>query len=69
MSTTQSAKSSRTFWIWLLIIVSVLAGLSALLDALRYMGWLPVAALGPLQFFLPTASWLGAIMAFILALI
>jgi hypothetical protein len=59
----------KTFWIWLLIIVAVIAGLLAFLDAARYMGWLPIAALGDLKFFLPSASWLGAGLAVITGLI
>lgn len=68
MSTSSKSKN-RTIWIWLLIIVAVVAGLLAFLDAARYMGWLPIAALGDLKFFLPSASWLGAIFAAIAGLI
>ncbi|RIK22628.1 MAG: hypothetical protein DCC51_04670 [Anaerolineae bacterium] len=62
-------KRSRTIWIWLLIVVAFVIGVFNLLDAARLMGWLPIAALGELKFFLPSANWLGAIMYVILALI
>lgn len=68
MSTSSSGKQ-RTFWIWLLIAISVIAGLLGFLDAARYMGWLPIAALGDLKFFLPSASWLGAFFAGVVGLI
>jgi hypothetical protein len=55
--------------VWIFIIVAVLAGLNALLDAARYMGWLPVAQLGNLEFALPSANWLGAIMSAIVGVI
>lgn len=64
-----STNRSRTIWIWLLIIVAFVIGVFNLLDAARLMGWLPIAALGDLKFFMPNASWLGAIMYVILALI
>lgn len=65
----QSARPQKTIWIWLLIIVAVVAGLLALLDAARYMGWLPIVALGDMKFALPSANWLGAMLAGINALI
>ncbi|MCW5848337.1 MAG: hypothetical protein KIS95_13980 [Anaerolineae bacterium] len=66
MSNTVTGRS-RTIWIWVLIIVAVLIALSDLLDAARYMGWLPIAALGDLDFALPSASWLGSLMSLLLA--
>lgn len=66
MSNTVTGRS-RTIWIWVLIIVAVLIALSDLLDAARYMGWLPIAALGDLEFVLPSAYWLGALMSLLLA--
>lgn len=60
---------SRTIWIWILILIAALAGIYNLIDAARYMGWLPAATLGELKFFLPNANWLGAIFAVLLALI
>jgi hypothetical protein len=68
MSNTVTGRS-RTIWVWILIVVAVLAGIHNLLDAARYMGWLPIAALGNLNFFLPSANWLGALLAVGLALI
>lgn len=66
---TSSAGKKRTFWIWLLIAICVIAGLLAFLDAARYMGWLPIVALGDLKFFLPSARWLGAFFAAVVGLI
>ena len=66
MSNTVTGRS-RTIWIWILIFVAVLIAISDLLDAARYMGWLPIAALGDLKFALPSASWLGALMSLLLA--
>lgn len=67
--TNTSTRRSRTIWIWLLIVVAVLAAISDLLDAARFMGWLPIAALGDLKFVLPSANWLGALMSGLLAAI
>ncbi len=67
--TATKAGRSRTIWIWLLIIVSVVIAIFNLLDAARFMGWLPIAALGDLKFVLPSASWLGALLAVGLAAI
>jgi hypothetical protein len=64
-----STGKSRTWAIWLLVIVAVIAGILALLDAARYMGWLPVATLGELKFVLPSAQWFGAILSAIVAVI
>jgi hypothetical protein len=69
MSSSTVTGRSRTIWIWILIVVAVLAGIFNLLDAARFMGWLPIAALGDLQFFAENIYWLGAIMAVVLALI
>lgn len=68
MTTTKTGRS-RTIWIWLLIIVAVLIAISDLVDAARYMGWLPIAQLGNLEFALPSAAWLGALMSVLLAAI
>lgn len=68
MSTSSKSKN-RTIWIWLLIIIAIVAGLLAFVDAARYMGWLPIVALGDLKFFLPSASWLGAFFAGVVGLI
>ena len=69
MSTRSGSSRNRTIVVWIFIIVAVLAGLNALLDAARYMGWLPVAQLGNLEFALPSANWLGAIMSAIVSVI
>lgn len=67
--TTTRTTPKRTIWIWILIVVAVLIAISNLVDAARYMGWLPIAALGDLNFFMPSASWLGALMAVVVAAI
>lgn len=59
----------RTWAVWILIIVAVVAGILAVLDALRYMGWLPVATLGNLNFFIPDIYWLGAGLSALVAVI
>lgn len=56
----------RTASVWILIVLAVVAGILALLDAARYMGWLPVSIttlLGEIKFFLPSANWFGALMS------
>lgn len=62
------AQRERNWAVWLLAALAVIAGLLALYDAARYMGWAPIS-LGPIQFVLPTVQWLGAIMSAIVAVI
>lgn len=59
----------RNWAVWVLVVLAVIAGILNLLDAARYMGWLPIAALGNLNFFLSSANWLGALFAFMLGVI
>jgi len=59
----------RNWAVWVLIVLAVVAGLLDLLDVGRYLGWLPVATLGPLNFFIESANWLGALFAAIVAVI
>jgi hypothetical protein len=68
MTSTKTGRS-RTIWIWLLIIVAVIIAIFDLLDAARFMGWLPFAGLGDLEFFVPSVMWLGAFMSVFLAAI
>lgn len=68
MSSTSKGRS-RTIWIWILIIIAGLAAIYNLLDAARYMGWLPISALGEMKFFIQNANWLGALFAVLLAAI
>ncbi|MCW5881931.1 MAG: hypothetical protein KIS91_13425 [Anaerolineae bacterium] len=63
-----SAPRQRNWAVWVLAALAVIAGLLALYDAARYMGWAPIS-LGPIQFVLPTVQWLGAIMSAIVAVI
>ncbi len=62
-----STGKNRTGAIWLLTILAVIAAIFAVIDTLRLMGILPVAVLGPMNFY--RTSWLGAILAGIVALI
>jgi predicted flap endonuclease-1-like 5' DNA nuclease len=64
------AKRERTFAITLLAILAGIAGILSLLDAMRYMGWLPFK-LGDtgMQFVVPQAQWFAAIMAAIVGVI
>lgn len=55
----------RPVAVTVLAILAVVAGIVAILDVLRYLGLLPIAALGELEFF--GVSFLGAIMAAIVA--
>lgn len=62
----------RNWAVWVLVILAVIAGILALLDAARYMGWLPftVPVMGnEISFVLPSASWLAAIMSAIVGVI
>jgi predicted flap endonuclease-1-like 5' DNA nuclease len=65
----QPAKRERTFAVVILAGLAVIAGLLSFLDAARYMGWLPIATFGDMNFVLPNASWFAAIMAGIVGII
>jgi hypothetical protein len=58
---------NRPFAVTLLAIVAGIAGIVAVMDVLRYLGLLPVAALGELSFY--GSNVFGAFMAGIVALI
>jgi signal transduction histidine kinase len=66
---TAVVKKERTFVVTLLAILSGVVGILSLLDAARYMGWLPIAMLGEMKFFLPSAQWFAALMALLVAVI
>lgn len=53
----------KTWAVYILFILAIIAGLLAFVDAARYMGWLPVATLGEMKFTLPSAYWLGALLS------
>ncbi len=53
----------RNWATWVLAGLAVIAGILALLDAMRYLGWLPIASLGNLNFFVPSANWIGALLS------
>ena len=59
----------RTLAVILLALLAVVAGILALLDAARYMGWLPIATLGDMKFVLPNAQWFAALMSAIVGVI
>lgn len=62
----------RTWAVWLLVIFAVIAGILALVDAARYMGWLAfdIPVMGQeISFVLPNAQWLAAIMSGIVGII
>jgi hypothetical protein len=59
----------RTFSVWILVILAVLAGIIDLIHAAQYMGWLPVATFGQLNFFLPSAYWFGALLSVMVGII
>ncbi|MFN2137752.1 MAG: hypothetical protein ACK2UK_17465 [Candidatus Promineifilaceae bacterium] len=59
----------RTWAVYVLFVIAIIAGILALLDAARYMGWLPIATLGELKFTLPSAAWLGAILSALVGII
>ena len=64
---TSNTGRSRNIWVWLLIIAAILVALNDLLDAARFMGWLPIATFGDLVFYSPSVMWLGALMSLLLA--
>ncbi len=59
----------RNWAVWVLAALAFVAGLLALVDAARYMGWLPIAALGDLKFVVPSVNWLGAFLSVIVGFI
>jgi hypothetical protein len=68
----EGTQKARPAAMTVLVIIAVIAGISALLNALRYMGWLPVTistSLGNLTFNMPSFQWLGALIELFIALI
>ena len=63
----------RTWAVYVLFALAIIAGILALIDAGRYMGWIPINAsipgLGEVKFTLPSAQWLGAILEAIVGII
>lgn len=55
--------------VWVLVELAVIAGFLDLLDVGRYMGWLPMADLGNLYFYISGANWLGALLSLILGVV
>ena len=63
----------RTWAVYILFFLALLAAVLAFVDAARYMGWIPVQAtipgLGEISFVNPSANWVGAAMAGLLGVI
>ncbi|MEA3336390.1 MAG: hypothetical protein U9R25_10805 [Chloroflexota bacterium] len=59
----------KNWAVYLLVIAAVVAGIMAFLDAARYMGWLPIAAMGDMTFVLPDAHWFAALMSAVVGVI
>lgn len=71
-ATPAPAPRQRNWAVWVLVLLAVIAGILALIDAARYMGWLPftVPVLGnEINFVVPSANWFAAIMSGIVGLI
>ena len=66
---TAPVKPAKNWAVYVLFALAVIAGILALVDAARYMGWLPIAQLGDLSFVLPNAQWFAAIMTVIVGVI
>lgn len=64
-----AAAARRTLPIIILAILAVVAGISAVVDTLRLMGWLPAfeTAVGDLEFY--RINWFAAILTGVVALI
>lgn len=63
---------NRTFWVYILFIIALLAGLLAVWQTLQFMGLMPfnVSFLGTeFKLFLPGVNWFAAFMEGILAVI
>ncbi len=60
----QEVKRKKNWAVYILVLLAVIAGILAFLDAGRYMGWIPVNAtvpgLGEISFIYPTAHWFAA---------
>lgn len=62
-----SVPRQRTVAIIILAVIATVAGISAVLDTLRFLGLFPMRLWGELEFY--SVSWLGAILSGILAVI
>ena len=66
MSTNWSAPVPATHrnWVtWIFFFLAIAAAIGSFLDAARYMGWISVASIGEIDFFVQNAQWLGALWA------
>ena len=62
----------RNWAVWLLVLLAVIAGILALVDAARYMGWIAfnIPIMGQeISFVLPNAQWFAAIMSALVGVI
>ena len=62
-------ETHRNWVTWILFFLAVFAAISSFLDAARYMGWLSIASIGPIEFFVEDAQWIGAIAAGLIGVI
>ena len=65
----KSVKRERTLAVVILAALAALAGVLSLLDAARYMGWLPFTLGNGLKFAIPNAQWFAAMMAALVGVI
>lgn len=66
------APRERNWAVWVLVILAVIAGILALVDAARYMGWLAfsIPVMGKdISFVLPNAQWFAALMSALVGVI
>lgn len=63
----------KNWAVYILFILAVIAGILALIDAGRYMGWIPINAtipgLGEISFAYPQSQWFAALMQALLGAI
>ena len=62
-------ETHRNWVTWILFFLAIFAAIAAFLDAARYMGWISVASVGELEFFLEDANWLGAVFSGLIGVI
>lgn len=71
--TTRPVERHRNWAVYILVILAVIAGILAFLDAARYMGWLPISqtvpGLGEIKFVVPNAQWFAALMSALVGII
>jgi predicted flap endonuclease-1-like 5' DNA nuclease len=70
---TRPVERHRNWAVYILVLLAIIAGILAFLDAARYMGWLPITetvpGLGEINFVVPNAQWFAALMSAIVGII